>query len=75
MQATNATFGRLPAPRGGRNAHATKGSGAAAGGSKATVFEYGSALFAVIPGECLKPETGWRSEVNSELSGDFVNRQ
>jgi enamine deaminase RidA (YjgF/YER057c/UK114 family) len=33
------------------------------------------ALFAMILGECLKPETGWRSEVNSNCRYRFLNNQ
>jgi hypothetical protein len=33
------------------------------------------ALFAVIRGECLKAETGWRSEVNSNCRYRFLNNQ
>ncbi len=33
------------------------------------------ALFMVIPGECLKYETAWRSEVNSNCRYRFLNFQ
>jgi hypothetical protein len=33
------------------------------------------ALFTVIPGECIKSETAWRSELNSNSRYRFVNGQ